>query len=752
MTAKKRLLTDCLHVFVLTHFALVQPLLYRLSRKTVYLADQGIERGTLVVLLGLLCVVVPALICLVEVVAAMVRPRVTPAIPAAGSSGDVAAGKRAMPQTNAPELPAPRLCFGSWTRTGLRERVHAVIVFVLFALIALPILKTVKFLPGMVMLGLAPVFATLALVAYLRFASARLFVAAATPALVVFPSQFLYFSPVSRYLFHRPEPAPLRVAIRNPAPVVLLILDEFCGTSLMNRRGEIDCGRYPNFAALGETATWYRNATSVHPRTEMAVPAILSGKYPRGRRPATVAEYPSNLFTSLESTGVYEFVVFEPYTRLATPKPDEDPREPTPSRAQWDELAGTLPRVYLDHLFPIDVPFELPAVPLQWNAVRRSPPSRPDTRTGVFRYHWNSGRNEQFDEFLRRIEPLGQPALYFSHLVVPHAPWCFLPSGHPYTPDNGPIGLVGASGDSETWMNDELAALQGYQRYLLQVGYADHQLGKLMARLREADLFDRCLLVVTADHGAAFWPGLSRRLPVDRTLQDIMAVPLFVKLPGQRDGHTSDRNAESVDVMPTIVDVLGLDIAIAFDGSSLLDTTRPERTQKRFFDDARELSIDAAFPAKQTTLERMVRQFGDGDEPSQLFRVGPHSELIGRAVDEFTVAERANVQLTLTDPRKPAPPKSEPIVPCYFAGRATSRDGPAQPIALAIAVNGTIQAVTRTYTGKPYNDYWCAIVPESALAADSNEVQIYVVSTTNSRVTLRPALDAPLQVSRQISH
>ena len=95
-------------------------------------------------------------------------------------------------------------------------------------------------------------------------------------------------------------------------------------------------------------------------------------------------------------------------------------------------------------------------------------------------------------------------------------------------------------------------------RYRQQVGYVDRFIGQVLDRLKESDLFDRCLLIVTADHGVSFHPGHSRRLPDADNLSDILSVPLFVKLPGQLNGTTDDRNIESVDLLPTVAEVIGV--------------------------------------------------------------------------------------------------------------------------------------------------------------------------------------------------
>ena len=61
------------------------------------------------------------------------------------------------------------------------------------------------------------------------------------------------------------------------------------------------------------------------------------------------------------------------------------------------------------------------------------------------------------------------------------------------------------------WTDNQSAVNQYWQRHLLQLGFTDRLLGRLVTRLRRAGLYDRSLLVVTADHGASFRPGDNRR-------------------------------------------------------------------------------------------------------------------------------------------------------------------------------------------------------------------------------------------------
>ena len=82
--------------------------------------------------------------------------------------------------------------------------------------------------------------------------------------------------------------------------MVLIVLDEFPLAALLDSQGRIDAKRFPNFAALQKQSDWFRNAKTVGDSTEQAVPAILSGDFPKPNGVATYTDHPDNLFTLLE--------------------------------------------------------------------------------------------------------------------------------------------------------------------------------------------------------------------------------------------------------------------------------------------------------------------------------------------------------------------------------------------------------------------------------------------------------------------
>ena len=306
----------------------------------------------------------------------------------------------------------------------------------------------------------------------------------------------------------------------------MVVFDELSGYSLMAGAGRIDARRYPSFAALSKDATWYPNATTVTDGTTHAVPALLSGRLPPGDVAPVVAEYPSNLFTVLGER--YAFDVNEPASdlcprRLCT----EATRGTTASRLR--ALVDDLSVVSLHLLLPDDLDDRLPAVDQTFGDFRdagEEATAGAAEDAGIPAAAFEDPPAQWGRVVARLARAPERPSLTFVHVLLPHFPWRRLPSGQIY-PTAGPA-LPGT--ESDVWSSDPAFARQGNARYLLQLGYVDRLLGALVGRLREVGLYDRALVIVTADHGIAFEPGLPRREVTEETFVDIASIPLFVKL------------------------------------------------------------------------------------------------------------------------------------------------------------------------------------------------------------------------------
>lgn len=131
------------------------------------------------------------------------------------------------------------------------------------------------------------------------------------------------------------------------------------------------------------------------------------------------------------------------------------------------------------------------------------------------------------------------------------------------------------------WGEDPEPPLLARQRFLLQVILTDRLLGRIIDKLEAAGLYDDSLIVVTSDHGASFTAGRHTRAMTRETYRDVLYVPILVKLPGQQTGRVDDRNAQVIDIVPTIAAVVESELPWRVDGRSLLGPPEEAPDSKR---------------------------------------------------------------------------------------------------------------------------------------------------------------------------
>jgi hypothetical protein len=463
-------------------------------------------------------------------------------------------------------------------------------------------------------------------------------------------------------------------------PVVVVVFDEFPATSLIGAHGTIDRVRYPNFAALAGDATWFPHATTVADATSAAVPAILDGRQHRPIPERRARPPRRNLLTLLSHRG-------------------------------WRVRAHEDGRV----------------------CQRRfcGPPRSP-------RYYLVRRRAGRFGDFVGRIKPGRRRTLYYAHFLLPHVPWTYLPSGRSYLHGVFPA-IKGIN--SQRGVHDGGLVNLSWERHLLQVMAVDHLVGGLVARLRATGLYDRALIVVTADHGISFRRGqLDRRTVTHRNVDDVAPVPLFVKRPGQHRGRISGAFARTTDVLPTIARVLHVRVPWRTAGRSAFSRAVRHRHTVRVSGRA------GNEPVVKLSRGRFLRRwrhririqhgiFGLG--PGGLYRLGAHRGLVGHQLVSsggrltlagrpvglsraraliFSAGDIHNVNLT------------SGFVPALLTGTIHhGRRGARRN--LVFVVNGRVAAVGRSfYLRGSRRESFAAMVSESSFRPGRNSVQVLSVS------------------------
>jgi hypothetical protein len=669
-----------LHLLVLSAFALAQPLLDILGKNAEFFAVRG-STALDVVAFALAITFVPALVLL-----------------------------------------ALELAVGA-LHVGAGRLLHLVFAGALAGLFAVQAFERAGLDATVLLIAAAAAIALAAAVALWRMRAFRSFLTVLGPAPLVFLGLFLFTSPASDIVFA--EDVDVDVAsVRADAPVVMVVFDELPTISLLGSDGEIDEGRFPNFARLARDSTWFRNTTTLSGSTTLAVPALLTGNAPRRGSLPLFQEHPRNLFTLL--AGRYRLNVTESQTRLCPAELCE--REAPETRERLASLYSDARVVYLHLVAPPALEDRLPAIDEAWGnfgqeevAEEEIPLDAHTDLPGVDIRTFYVGRVREWKRFVRSIGSGGsrRPSLDFLHVLLPHGPWLYFPDGRV----SGVAEPRAPGRKGELWW-DEGLALQAHQRHLLQLGYTDKLLGELLAKLERTGRYERSLVVVTADHGISFRAGDLRRAPTEANLPELAFVPLFLKLPGESRGRIVDDHVRITDIVPTIAAALGTELPWKISGRSALDeafepsnTVRVGRVRAPF---------EETLAAREASLRRQLGLFGEGDW--DLYGAEDPAQLVGTPVADLAgggVAGAATVDSTGSRLLRSLRPRAR-VVPTPLAG---TLEGVEKGEQLILAVNGRVAGVARAYQRDGEDSVRFSVLADpDAFRPGRNDVRFFAAS------------------------
>ena len=468
---------------------------------------------------------------------------------------------------------------------------------------------------------------------------------------------------------------------RDQVSVLWIVMDEAPLVPMINSKGEINARRFPGFARLAKTATWYRNATATSAITVRAVPAMLSGQWPQDGKDPLLANFPKNLFTLMNghrSMDAHEVVTAlcprEVCSKVSVTGGDEvatanqsaleaeraaaaeavriAAMKPVPFRSFLQDAL-----VVLGHkILPAGLRESLPQIDEAWggfagagggggggsgadgssvvqdSVVDTVVPGDVETLQDADPNdvgEWKSaGPRTQMpilESLIQRAARSSKATLHFAHVLVPHRPWELTADGRlsstRYT-------------DARPFENEE-ARRDQFQAYLGQMTVVDRQISLMVDALKLSGNWDRTMIIVTADHGLTFEPGAPPREDIDPSragvLEDIFRVPFFIKYPDQNVEVIDDCTATGVDLLPTVVSETGIDAGWTFEGADLRRSC-PARAARPINWYGGKNIISTGLPEilqRVRYYDRWVRADGDVDD---IYRSGLSGRLIGTPV------------------------------------------------------------------------------------------------------------------------
>ncbi|MGA0118546.1 MAG: sulfatase-like hydrolase/transferase [Ilumatobacteraceae bacterium] len=290
--------------------------------------------------------------------------------------------------------------------------------------------------------------------------------------------------------------------------VVWLVLDEAPLSVLLKTDGTINAQRFPGFAKLAATSTWYRNMLGTAQRTTEAVPALLDGKWPTIRNYPFLSDHPINLFTL--ANGYKKLDVYQSITNLCPP--------------------GVCPN---------KIPDEQRQAEFQIRA---------------------------FQNLLQRSTTSTEEIVHFSHILLPHRPWRLSTEGRlgkELETDPRPGTVPDRRRDAYQSLLRQFVATDALLfTYLTQLEQSDNWNRTMIVVTADHG--------ITFVPGESYRDKVNPNNP--GTLEDIYRVPLFIKYPNQSSASVSDCPVSSIDILPTVLSVARIPHSAQLDGVDLSTT------------------------------------------------------------------------------------------------------------------------------------------------------------------------------------
>jgi len=368
-------------------------------------------------------------------------------------------------------------------------------------------------------------------------------------------------------------------------PVFLVIFDGL-GGSVLSPEGQFDPALFPHFSALAKESAVFTNATSNYLTSKNSIRSLMTGEVlsvepTYERRPSWSdtegilriladeghrVEFHDETFRCQSgngsicnelviATGTSMFQLTRDFVVWFLPKPV--------SRAGRDFVLSFIGREASLH-----IPFD------------------------------TTHRNSQnfWDSLVANVSGATSPGrVYFVHILLPHQPYEFDRTGNR-------VRSLNAAQD----FDDFPKMAQAYQE---QVEFVDNLLGKLVTKLKSEDLYDQSMMILTGDHGPRSL-GLGKKFSGFQTSREfpeqidgiIPSVLLLLHGPGIRP-EVSQVDYQHIDLLPTVLDVMGLPTPQSFEGVSAFAAQRPIR-DKVFY----------GFPSQRNPGETVAYVYDEGSD------------------------------------------------------------------------------------------------------------------------------------------
>jgi len=169
-------------------------------------------------------------------------------------------------------------------------------------------------------------------------------------------------------------------------------------------------------------------------------------------------------------------------------------------------------------------------------------------------------------KILQKLLEEKKPFFLFLHYWDPHAPY------KPPSPFNRLFWKKDFPGN-ESLLDFMISQYDG------EIAYCDSEVGRLLEFLSDNGLFDKTIIIVTADHGENLMEH--GNYMGHRGLYDcITRIPLIIRFPNKEYKGVIDSFAQHIDITPTILTMIDAKIPSTVDGISLINVIENKKKVK----------------------------------------------------------------------------------------------------------------------------------------------------------------------------
>lgn len=172
--------------------------------------------------------------------------------------------------------------------------------------------------------------------------------------------------------------------------------------------------------------------------------------------------------------------------------------------------------------------------------------------------------------------------------------------------------------------------------YDAEISEIDQSMGAIFAKLDELNLNQNTIVILTGDHGEEFGERGVWGMHAYSLYEELLHVPLLFKIPAQKNYATAQQ-VSLIDIVPTILDLVGLKKPDGFDGLSLV----------KLIKDNQDISLSDRSIYAETSVKKdfMLSVIAQGEDAMIRGNFLPQKRQAGTPIPEAKMVKQGNFKL-----------------------------------------------------------------------------------------------------------